>query len=144
DVRTMDAVVASSAAQRSLALTLFGAFAALALLLSAAGIYGVLAGSVAERTREIGLRSALGATPGDLLRMALSPGLGLATIGVIFGLIGALATTRYLRTLLFGVGPMDPLMLGAAAALLLIVAASACLVPARRAIRVDPMEALRD
>jgi putative ABC transport system permease protein len=144
DMRTMDAVVASSAAQRSLALTLFAAFATLALLLSAAGIYGVLAGSVAERTREIGLRSALGATPGDLLRMVLARGLGLAAVGVVFGLFGALATTRYLRALLFGVGPMDPLMLGAAAALLLIVAAAACFVPARRAIRVDPMEALRE
>jgi ABC-type antimicrobial peptide transport system permease subunit len=144
DMRTMDAVVASSAAQRSLALTLFSAFATLALLLSAAGIYGVLAGSVAERTREIGLRSALGATPGDLLRMVLARGLGLAAVGVVFGLVGALATTRYLRALLFGVGPMDPLMLGAAAALLLTVAAAACFVPARRAIRVDPMEALRD
>jgi putative ABC transport system permease protein len=144
DVRTMDAVVASSAAQRSLALTLFSAFAALALLLSAAGIYGVLAGSVAERTREIGLRSALGATPGDLLRMVLARGLGLAAAGVILGLIGAFVTTRYLRTLLFGVGPMDPLMLGGAAAVLLLVAAAACLVPARRAIRVDPMEALRE
>jgi putative ABC transport system permease protein len=144
DVRTMDAVVTSSAAQRSLALTLFAAFAALALLLSAAGIYGVLAGSVAERTREIGLRSALGATPADLLRMVLARGLGLAAVGVVLGLIGALVTTRYLRTLLFGVGPMDPLMLGGAAALLLTVAAVACLVPARRAIRVDPMEALRE
>jgi putative ABC transport system permease protein len=144
DMRTMDAVVASSAAQRSLALTLFAAFATLAVLLSAAGIYGVLAGSVAERTREIGLRSALGATPGDLLRMVLARGLGLAAAGVAFGLIGALATTRYLRALLFGVAPMDPLMLGAAASLLLIVAAAACFVPARRAIRVDPMEALRE
>ena len=99
DMRTMDAVVASSAAQRSLALTLFAAFATLALLLSAAGIYGVLAGSVAERTREIGLRSALGATPGDLLRMVLARGLGLAAVGVVLGLIGAFATTRYLRRL---------------------------------------------
>jgi len=144
DVRTMDAVVTSSAAQRSLALTLFGAFATLALLLSAAGIYGVLAGSVAERTREIGLRSALGATPADLLRMVLRRGLGLAFAGVVAGLVGALATTRYLRALLFGVGPMDPLMLGGAAAVLFIVAAVACLVPARRAIRVDAMEALRE
>jgi len=144
DLRTMDVVVASSAAQRSLALTLFGAFATLALLLSAAGIYGVLAGSVAERTREIGLRSALGATPGDLLRMVLGRGLGLAAVGVVLGLLGALATTRYLQSLLFGVGPTDPLMLGGAAAVLLTVAAVACLVPARRAIRVDPMEALRE
>jgi putative ABC transport system permease protein len=144
EVRTMDAVVTSSAAQRSLALTLFGAFATLALLLSAAGIYGVLAGSVAERTREIGLRSALGATPSDLLRMVLSRGLGLTTIGVVLGLLGAVATTRYLRTLLFGVGPTDPFMLGGAAIVLLAVATAACLVPARRAIRVDPMEALRE
>ncbi len=144
DVRTMDVVVASSAAQHSLALTLFGVFATLALFLSAAGIYGVLAGSVAERTREIGLRSALGATSSDLLRMVLARGLGLALFGVMLGLIGALVTTRYLRALLFGIGPMDPVMLGGAALTLLTVAAAACLVPARRAIRVDPMEALRE
>ena len=144
DVRTMDAVVASSASQRTLALTLFAAFAVLAVLLSAAGIYGVLAGSVAERTREIGVRSALGATPGDLLRMVLGRGIGLATLGIAIGLVGAFATTRYLRTLLFGVGAMDPLMLSGAAATLLIVAALACLIPGRRAIRIDPMQALRE
>jgi len=140
----MKDVVSRSISRQRFNMTLMTVFGGAALALAAIGIYGVLAGSVAERTREIGLRSALGATPGDLLRMVLARGLGLAAVGVVFGLIGALATTRYLRALLFGVGPMDPLMLGSAAALLLIVAAAACLVPARRAIRVDPMEALRE
>lgn len=144
EVRSMESVVSSSAAQRRLALTLFAAFAALALLLSAAGIYGVLAGSVAERTREIGLRSALGATPGNLLRMVLARGLGLAAAGSVLGLIGAVATTRYLRSLLFGIGPTDPLILGSAAVALLAVAVTACLVPGWRAIQIDPVEALRE
>ena len=144
DVRTMDDVVSSSAAQRQLALTLFAAFAILAVLLSAAGIYGVLAGSVAERTREIGVRSALGATPSDLLRLVLNRGLGLALAGVVAGLGGAFAATRYLQALLYDVAPTDPLALGGAAAVLFVVAAFACVIPARRAIRIDPVAALRE
>jgi predicted permease len=144
NIRSMDAVVSSSTTQRQLALTLFAAFAILAVLLSAAGIYGVLAGSVAERTREIGVRSALGATPRDLLRMVLRRGLWLAGMGVVLGLAGAFAVTRYLHALLFGIAPTDAAVFASAAALLLGVALVACLVPARRAVRVDPMVALRE
>jgi ABC-type antimicrobial peptide transport system permease subunit len=144
DLRSMDAVVAASTRQRQLALTLFAAFAVLSVLLSAAGIYGVLSGSVAERTREIGLRSALGASSADLLRMILSRGLRLAGAGIVLGLVGAYAVTRYLRTLLFDIAPTDAPVLIGASVLLLLVAVVACLVPARRAVRVDPMVALRE
>lgn len=144
DIRAMDAVVSSSTAQRQLALTLFAAFALLALLLSAAGIYGILAGSVAERTREIGLRSALGATPANLLRMVLSRGMALTGLGIVIGLAGSVGATRYLGTLLYGIGATDPWVLGGAALTLLAIAALACVIPARRAIGIDPMVALRE
>ena len=105
---TMDQVVATSTSQRRLALVLFAAFAIAALLLAVAGIYGVLAGSVAERTREIGVRSALGATPGDIVALVVGQGGRLAAIGIALGLAGSFALTRYLRTLLFGIAPNDP------------------------------------
>ena len=140
---TMDQVIATSTAQRQLALTLFAAFGIAAVLLAAFGIYGVLAGSVAERTPEIGLRSALGATPADIVAMVLRQGARLAALGVVLGLAGALALTRFLRTLLFGIAPTDPVTLGAVAVVLVAVAIAACLVPARRAVRVDPITALR-
>jgi putative ABC transport system permease protein len=144
NVRSMDAVVAASAAQRRLALTLFAAFAALAVLLAAAGVYGVLAGSVAERTREIGLRSALGASPGDLLRMVLARGFALAAAGVAIGIAGAFALTRYLESLLFATAPMDAAVMIGSVSLLSVVAILACVLPARRAVRIDPMIALRE
>jgi len=142
-VGTMESVVSSSTAQRQLALVLFAAFATLALVLAAAGIYGVLAGNIAERTREIGLRSALGATPRDLLSMVVRAGLAMTGIGIVAGLAGAALLTRYIHTLLFGVGDNDPVTLVGAVAVLVVVALAACLVPARRAVRVDPIEALR-
>jgi putative ABC transport system permease protein len=144
NVRSMDAVVASSAAQRQIALTLFAAFAMLAVVLASAGIYGVLSGSVAERTREIGLRSALGASPADLLRLVLGRGAMLAGFGVVIGVSGSFVVTRYLRSLLFGIAPTDVSVFLAASVVLFAIAIVACLVPARRAVRIDPMVALRE
>jgi len=143
-IRTMDDVVSRSTAQRQLALLLFIAFAVLAVLLAAAGVYGVLAGNVSERTKEIGVRTALGATARDTYVLVLRRGLAMAVTGLGLGLAGALATTRYLQSLLFGVAPTDPTVLFASAALLLLVAFVACLVPARRAVRIEPMIALRE
>jgi putative ABC transport system permease protein len=140
---TMDQVIATSTAQRRLALVLFGAFAAAALLLAVAGIYGVLAGSVAERTREIGVRSALGATPTDIVGLVVGEGGRLSAIGIVLGIAGSLAVTRYLRTLLFGVGPTDPATFIGVVSLLGVVTLVACSIPAMRAARVDPSRALR-
>jgi putative ABC transport system permease protein len=140
---TMDQVVAASTSQRRLALVLFAAFATAALLLAVAGIYGVLAGSVAERTREIGVRSALGATPGKIIALVVGQGGRLAAIGIALGLGGSFALTRYLQTLLFGIAPNDPATLVGVCALLAGVTLVACLVPAARAARVDPSAALR-
>ena len=142
-LRTMEQVVAASTAQRRLALTLFAAFAGVALLLAAFGIYGVLASLVAERGREIGVRTALGATPGDTLRLVMAHGARLAGLGLLLGVAGALALGRLLQGLLYGVRPGDPLTLAAVAALLALVAGLACLIPALRALRVSPMVALR-
>ena len=142
-IATMDDVVAASTSQRRLALVLFGAFAAAALLLAIAGIYGVLAGSVSERTREIGVRSALGATPASLVALVVGQGGRLAALGIILGLVGSFALTRYLQSLLFGVAPNDPATLVGVCVLLACVTLAACLVPAARAARVDPSAALR-
>jgi len=142
-IAAMEEVVAASTAQRRLALTLFTCFALAALLLAVAGIYGVLAGNVAERTREIGLRAALGATPGNILQLVVGQGVRLAVIGLAVGLFGAFALTRSLRALLFGVGPNDPATIAIATGVLLAAALAACLVPAVRALRVDPSQAFR-
>jgi putative ABC transport system permease protein len=140
---SMDQVIAASTAQRRLALTLFTCFALSAVLLAVAGIYGVLAGNVAERTREIGLRSALGATPRNILQLVLGQGARLAVVGLVAGLFGAFALTRSLRALLFGVGPNDPTTVVLATVLLLAATLAACFVPAVRALRVDPSQAFR-
>jgi putative ABC transport system permease protein len=140
---TMEQVIASSTGQRRLALLLFATFALVALVLAVAGIYGVLAGAVTERTREIGVRSALGATPGAILGMVLLEGARLAVAGLVIGLAGALSLGRFLQSLLYGVGSTDPLTLAAVALLLATVALAACLLPALRAVGVDPMSALR-
>jgi ABC-type antimicrobial peptide transport system permease subunit len=139
----MEQVVATSMAQRRLALLLFGAFAIVALVLAVAGIYGVLAGAVTERTREIGVRAALGATPGAILGMVLVQGARLAAIGVVIGIAGALTLGRFLQSLLFGVDAADPVILLGVAAVLIGVAIAACLLPALRAVGIDPMAALR-
>jgi ABC-type antimicrobial peptide transport system permease subunit len=104
----------------------------------------VLAGSVSERTKEIGVRTALGATTRDTYALVLRRGLGMAGVGLLLGLAGAVATTRYLHAMLFGVTPTDPLVLFGSAGVLLAVSLLACLVPARRAVRIDPMVALRE
>jgi predicted permease len=142
-VRTGSELIATSTARRRLAVTLFATFGIVATLLSAAGVYGVLAGAVAERRREIGIRSALGATPRAIVNLVLRQGLALAGAGLVLGLAGALALSRYLRTMLFGIEPTDPVTLTATAVLLITVALGACLVPAWRAMRVDPVTALR-
>jgi len=142
-VAAMEQVVAASTAQRRLALTLFACFAIASVLLAVAGIYGVLAGNVAERTREIGLRAALGATPRNILALVVGQGARLAVLGLGFGLLGAFALTGSLRALLFGVAAHDPTTITLATLLLLATTLLACLVPALRAVRVDPSEAFR-
>jgi putative ABC transport system permease protein len=142
-VKTMDELLDASVAQPRLNLVLLGLFAGLALVLAAVGIYGVLAYSVTQRTREIGIRLALGALPNDALLLVVRQGLALALTGIALGLAGALVLTRFISTLLFGVTPTDPLTYAAVSALLLIVALAASYIPAVRATRVDPMVALR-
>ena len=144
DLRTLEQIKRESSAGSRLRTTLLGFFAGLALLLSAVGIYGVISYTVAQRTHEMGVRAALGASAGNLLRLVLSNGLLLTGIGLVLGVAGALGLTRLLGTLLFGVGARDPLTLGASAVILALVAAAACYVPARRAAKLDPLAALRE
>ena len=124
-------------------LLLFGLFAALALALATMGIYGVLAYNVAQRTREIGIRLALGADGNAVLRLVVGQGIRLAALGILLGLIGALALTRLMSGMIYGVSSTDPATFFAVATLLGLVAVAACYIPARRAMRVDPMVALR-
>jgi predicted permease len=143
EVKTLDQIKSESTASNRLQSMLLTVFAAIAVLLAAIGIYGVISYSVEQRTHELGIRSALGASKGDLLRLILRSGMLMAGIGLVVGLAGALGLTRLLATLLFGVGERDPLTIGAVAVLLAGVALLACYVPARRATKVDPMVALR-
>jgi len=143
DVRTMDDVMSISAAERRLTMLVLTSFAGLALLLAAVGIYGVISYSISERTHEIGIRMALGAARGTVMRMVLQQALRLVAIGGAAGAAGAFILTRLMKTLLFGVPPSDPVTFGAVAALLTLVAATAAWVPGIRATRVDPVVALR-
>ena len=143
-VSSMDEIIARSMADRRFALELLGIFAAVALLLAAIGIYGVMAYSFSQRTHEIGIRIALGAQRLDIFRMAVGEGMRLVAMGLVVGLIGAAALTRFVRTMLFGVRPSDPVTFAATSAALAAVAFLACYLPARRATRVDPLVALRD
>jgi putative ABC transport system permease protein len=142
-VETMQQLAASSVAQRRLAMLLFAAFAAVALILAIGGIYGLLAASVAARRREIGVRTALGAGPGQILALVMVEGFRLAAIGTVLGALSAFASIRFLRSLLFGVQPLDPLTLLCVGAILALVTLIACSVPATRALRISPVSALR-
>jgi putative ABC transport system permease protein len=144
DIRTLEEMKSTSAASTRLRTTLLAVFAALALLLSAIGIYGVISYTVAQRTHEIGVRAALGAPAKALIGMVVRNGMILTLIGLSLGFAGAITLTRLLGTLLFGVGPRDPLTLGGSAAILAVVALLACYIPARRAARMDPLVALRE
>jgi putative ABC transport system permease protein len=143
DVRTMNQYVSDTVATLRFDTLLLGIFGGLALLIAAVGIYGVIAYSVTHRTHEIGIRIALGARRGDVLRLVLGQGMNLAVTGVAIGLLGALALTRFLSSLLYDVQPMDPLTLVTMSFILISVVLLACYIPARRAAKVDPMVALR-
>ena len=142
-ISTLDEMVSDSIEQPRFFALLSVSFAVVALLLAAIGIYGVMAYAVAQRTTEIGVRMALGATPSEVFRLVVGDGLKLTGIGVVLGIAASLVVASWLTTLLFDVRPGDPWTLAATAGLLLVVAAVACVVPARRATRVDPLVALR-
>lgn len=142
-VQTMDAMVDEEVGQRRLLLALLGSFAGVAVLLALMGIYGLIAYSVAQRTQEVGIRRALGAQQSDILRLVMGQGFMLAMVGVVAGLCGAYAATRVLKALLFQISTTDPATFAGVALLFLLVALAASYIPARRATRIDPMEALR-
>ena len=142
-INTMEKIVADSIAQPRLSMTLMGLFGGLALILAAVGIYGLLSYSVTQRTQEMGIRIALGAQVADVLRLVLKQGMMLIVMGEVLGLIGAVALTRLIRSLLFGVTPTDATTFIAVSGMLAVVALLACYFPARRATKVDPLVALR-
>jgi ABC-type antimicrobial peptide transport system permease subunit len=142
-MRTLDEVVGRSISEPRFYAVLLGAFATIALLLAALGVFGVMSYAVAQRRREIGIRVALGADPSELLRMVLGNALALVGAGIGVGLLGAVALSRIMATLLFELSPTDPATLVGVAALLAAVALLASYLPARRATRVDPLVALR-
>jgi len=143
NVQTMRRVISDSVMPQRLSMALLGAFAGLAMVLAVVGIYGLTAYSVSQRTREIGIRMALGAQQSDVLRMVLRKGMIIAMVGIGLGMLGAIVVTRGLSGLLYGVTATDPVVFGGVALLLLAAAVLASYVPARKATRVDPMEALR-
>jgi ABC-type antimicrobial peptide transport system permease subunit len=143
NVRTYDEIISQSVSERRFQTLLLGLFASLALILAMVGIYGVISYSVSQRTAEIGIRMALGATREGILRMVIGRAMLLVLAGIIIGGAGAFALSKYLKTLLFEVRPSDPWTYLSIAILLGVVALTASMVPARRATRVDPMIALR-
>jgi putative ABC transport system permease protein len=144
NIKSMDQIVVESVSQPRFRTWLLGAFALVALVLAAVGIYGVMSYSVTQRTSEIGIRVALGAQRGDVLRLVVRQGMTLALLGVGIGLLGAFALTRALKSLLFEVSVLDPVALAVACVLMTLVGMLAALIPASRAARVDPTTALRD
>jgi predicted permease len=142
-VRTMDQLLASGISTQRFIGTLLGAFAALALLLAGVGLFGGLSYNVGQRTHEIGVRAALGATPGSILGLVLRSGLKLAGVGLALGLLAALGLTRFLQSVLYEVSPFDPVSFAAVSLVLAGIGAFACWLPARRATKVDPIIALR-
>jgi putative ABC transport system permease protein len=144
DAGTVSGLLSASVAPRRFTLVLSGAFAAVALLLAALGIYGVMAASTRQRTREIGVRVALGATRGEITRLIVWRGLALGGAGLAIGLVLAAGAGTVIRSQLFAVQPIDPLTLASVAALVLVATAAACYAPAQRASRIDPVVALRD
>ena len=143
NIRSMDEVAAESTARNEFNMTLLSIFAGIALLLAAIGIYGLMAYSVQQRTQEIGIRMALGAQRGEVLRMVLRHGVLLSLVGIAVGILGSFAVIRLIKSLIFGVSPTEPITFAGVAVLLAAVAFVACYIPARRATRVDPMVALR-
>jgi len=143
DFTTMDALIAESLGPQRFATNLLAVFAGMAILLSAVGLYGLISYSVTQRTNEFGIRMALGAQPGDVMRMVLRQGITLAIAGVFAGAVAGLVLTRAMQSLLYGVSAADPVSFAGAAVLLVLVSLVACYIPARRATRVDPMVALR-
>ncbi len=142
-VRTLDDILARSMARTSFTLVMFAIAAAVALALGLVGIYGVISYIVSQRTREIGVRMALGADRGDVRRMVLRQGVILAGIGVVIGLVAAVGLTRFMSSLLYGVEATDPVTFAAVAVMLTAIALVASYLPARRASRTDPLVALR-
>jgi len=143
DIQTMDQVIGESIAQQRFAMRLLSAFAALALLLAGIGIYGVLSYTVRQRVQEIGIRMALGAASRDVVRMVLVEGLKPTLAGLALGILGSAALGRVLTTLIYGVTPRDTATFSVVSVVVLGVGLLACLVPAYRATRVDPLQALR-
>ena len=143
DVQAMDELIAVSLAQQRFNMLLLGLFAALALILAAVGVYGAMAYAANQRTHEIGIRTALGAQRGDVVRLVMRDGAKIALFGIASGIAGALALTHLMSSLLFEVKPTDPATFAWVAMLLAFVVLAACYIPARRAMRVDPMVALR-
>jgi putative ABC transport system permease protein len=139
----LDEVVSESVAQQRFSMLLIAMFGMVALVLSAVGLYGVVAYSVSLRTREIGLRMAIGAMPGDVLKMVVGDGMKLAAMGVVIGTVAAFVLSRFVASMLFEVEVSDPVSYSGTALVLLLVAALACYIPARRAMRVDPMVTLQ-
>jgi len=143
NVRMLEDIVSESMTQPRFSMLLVAIFGALAVVLAAIGMYGVISYSVAQRTQEIGIRMALGAARGDILRMILGQSARFALLGIVLGAAAALVVTPLMRTFLYGVAPADPLTFAAVSLLLIAIALAACYVPARRAMKLNPTIALR-